>query len=73
LSRKTTFSEEIGAINKDLRSSYERLSALLEKSRKELDDSDTKLDVMARENLATVIGELEVKLGELKELGASHC
>ncbi len=64
--------DELNAINNELHNSYERLSALLEKSREELHSREVRLGDFARKNLTAIIRKLELKLGELKELGAAH-
>ncbi|GAB4251598.1 MULTISPECIES: hypothetical protein [Deferrisoma] len=61
--------EELEEINRDLRKTFLKLQSLLEKKRRALQEAEILEDERERERLAEVIGQIERKLKEIREIG----
>ncbi len=61
--------EELEEINRDLRKTFLKLQSLLEKKQRALQEAEILEDDRERERLAEVIGQIERKLKEIREIG----
>jgi hypothetical protein len=65
----SAFSEELEAINRELRKSLLKLQSLLDKKRRALKEAEILEDRQEQEHLGRVIGDIERKIREIKDIG----
>lgn len=65
----SAFSEELEAINRELRKSLLKLQSLLDKKRRALKEAEILEDRREQEHLERVIGDIERKIGEIRGIG----
>ncbi len=64
-----SFRDELDGINRELRKSLLKLQSLLEKKRRALKEAEILEDRREQEHLAQVIGEIEKKIREIRDIG----
>lgn len=64
-----SFRDELDAINRELRKSLLKLQSLLEKKRRALKEAEILEDRREQEHLSRVIGEMEKKIREIRDIG----
>ncbi len=65
----STFSEELEAINRELRKSLLKLQSLLDKKRRAFKEAEILEDRREQEHLARVIRDIEKKIRDIKSIG----